>query len=196
MLTLDDVRLLYQNDVAHDFEHVLRVWANAERIGQAEGARLDILRVAVLLHDIARIDQERHGLDHAIEGARQARNILSQADYPPDFIEAVCQAIETHRYRIKKPPKTLEAKILYDADKLDSLGAIGLARAFAYSGHVQRALWLADDQKISTRQHLQEKLIKVKETLFTETARQIAMERHQFMEQFVAQISAEIKGER
>jgi len=195
MLSINTVRPLYQNDSAHNFDHVLRVLATAERIGQIEGANMPILRTAVLLHDIARAEQERTGKEHAAEGARQAREILR--DYPPEFIDAVAHAIATHRFRVDTPPSTLEAKILYDADKLDSIGAVGMARAFAYGGHHNQPLWVEDNQGVhTTLQEYRHKLVKLKDKLFTDTARQIAMGRHQFMIQFVEQMSAEVEGHR
>jgi uncharacterized protein len=188
---------LYRNDAAHDFDHILRVLANAERIGAAEGASMEILRTATLLHDIGRAEQTRTGIDHAETGARQAGELLHQAGQPDDFIVAVCQAIATHRFRTGNAPQSLEAKILYDADKLDSIGAVGVARAFAYSGHHQRPLWCQDETGgHSALQEFRQKLVKIKEKLFTRTAREIAQERHQFMVNFFEQMTAEVAGDR
>ena len=196
MLTSEQACTFYHNDSAHDFDHVLRVLANAEHIGRIERADMHILRTATLLHDIARADQNRTGQDHAAEGARRAQAILTEVGQSPDFVEAVCHAIATHRFRIDNLPQTLEAKILYDADKLDSIGAIGVARAFAYGGYLNRPLWTEDDSHEHTAlQEFRVKLSKVKDSLFTETARQMAQERHLFMTQFFEQMAREIKGE-
>jgi len=196
MITVEQARSVYHNDSAHDFDHVLRVLANAEHIGRIEGANIDILRTATLLHDIARADQNQTRQDHATEGARRARIMLTEAGQPAEFIEAVCHAIATHRFRADNPPKSLEAQILYDADKLDSIGAIGVARAFAYSGHVSRPLWAEDEGNVHTAlQEFRTKLTRVKDSLFTETARQIAQGRHKFMTQFFEQMAHEIRGE-
>ncbi|MDM8529992.1 HD domain-containing protein [Anaerolineales bacterium HSG25] len=196
MLTIDQAKPLYKNDAAHDFDHILRVLANAQQIGQAENADMAILQTAVLLHDIARADQERTGEDHAVIGAQRAKQILTDLNYKPDFIQAVYHAIVTHRFRIDAPPTTLEAKILYDADKLDSIGAIGMARVFAYSGHANRSLWRDNTDEHTALQEYQHKLVKIKDSLFTVTARQIAIGRHRFMAEFVEQIIAEIQGVR
>ena len=197
MLTTDQAATLYQNDSAHDFDHVLRVLANAQHIGATEDANMDILRTAVLLHDIARANQYRTGKDHAAEGARLAREILEEAGQPDAFIEAVCHAIAAHRFRVNNPPKTLEAKILYDADKLDSIGAVGIARAFAFGGYKNRPLWREDGDDVhTTLQEFRVKLVKVKDTLFTHTARQIAQERHIYMVGFFEQMAAEVAGEK
>jgi uncharacterized protein len=158
---------------------------------------MDVLRTATLLHDIARADQERTGQDHAAEGARRAQQLVSEAGGAPDFIEAVCHAIAAHRFRVDYPPQSLEAKILYDADKLDSIGAIGVARAFAYGGRVNRPLWAEDETNLHTAlQEFRVKLSKVKDRLFTATARQIAQRRHHFMVQFFEQMAEEIEGAR
>ncbi len=195
MLTPEQARPLYQNDAAHNFDHVLRVLATAERIGAKEGANLEILRTAALLHDIARAEQGRTGKDHAVEGSRLAREILKQAGEQEEFIKAVCHAVATHRFRGRNAPKTLEAKILYDADKLDAIGAVGVARAFAYGGHKNRPLWRDDDSgERTTLQEFRVKLCKVKDKLFTPTARKIADRRHQYMVDFFEQITAEITG--
>lgn len=197
MLTIEQARAYYTNDSAHDFDHVLRVLANAEHIGQIEGANMEVLRTATLLHDIARADQNRTGQDHATEGARRAEEILSQTGYPPPFVVAACHAIAAHRFRVDHPPQTLEAKILYDADKLDSIGAIGVARAFAYGGHINRPLWAEDDSGEHTAlQEFRFKLSKIKDGLFTSAARQMAQERHAYMVQFFEQMAKEVQGVR
>lgn len=197
MLTIEQARTYYANDSAHDFDHVLRVLATAEHIGQLERADLEVLRTATLLHDIARADQNRTGLDHAAEGARRAEVILTQAGCPASFVTAVCHAIAAHRFRVEHLPQTLEAKILYDADKLDSIGAIGVARAFAYGGHINRPLWVEDDSREHTAlQEFRFKLSKIKDGLFTGAARRMAQARHVYMVQFFEQMAQEIQGER
>lgn len=195
-ISIEQARNYYENDSAHDFDHVLRVWANAQKIAAAEaGVDLAVLRTAVLLHDIARADQQRTGKDHAVEGARRAREIL--ADEPPAFVQAVSDAIASHRFRVEKPPQSIEAKILYDADKLDSIGAVGVARAFAYSGYRGERLWAEDDEGIHTAfQEFKVKLSKLKNKLLTPSAQKIAEQRHQFMIAFFEQMAAEVRGER
>jgi len=197
LLTPEQVAPLYRADAAHDFDHVLRVLANAERIGRAEKADMGVLRTATLLHDIARADQRRTGVDHAAEGARRARTMLTQAGHPTEFVEAVCHAIAAHRFRNELAPQTLEAKILYDADKLDSIGAVGIARVFAYGGHLNRPLYREDDSGEHTAlQEFRVKLSKIKERLFTRTAQKIAEERHHFMVAYFDQLAAEVAGQR
>jgi uncharacterized protein len=196
MLTINQARALYEaaGDSTHDFDHVLRVYHLAARIGQAEGADMTVLGTATLLHDIARPDQDSGRVsDHAIEGARRSQEILD--GQPREFVKAVAHAIETHRFRADRPPQTLEAEILYDADKLDAIGAVGIARAFAYGAHRGQRLWAEPDASEHTAmKEFAVKLSKVKGTLFTKTARAIARERHNFMVEFFERMAAEVAG--
>ncbi|MBN1811012.1 MAG: HD domain-containing protein [Anaerolineae bacterium] len=207
MVTVDEARSYYgNNDAVHDFDHVLRVLALAERIGQAEGADMEVVRAAVLLHDVGRARADADGLDHATLGATQVREIL--AGQPPAKVEAVAHAIAAHRYRAAPEPETLEAQVLFDADKLDAIGAVGVARAFAYGGAHGQRLWVSvesvdaarwkeegDDPDAHTPIHeFVVKLSKLKSRLFTPTGHAIAEERHAFMVSFFERMDAEIQG--
>jgi uncharacterized protein len=197
-LSIDEARALYGEvvDSTHDFDHVMRVYRLAERIGQAEGADMPVLRTACLLHDIGRADQETGRVpDHAAEGARRARDLLSAR--PPQFVDAVAHAIAAHRFRGDDvQPRTLEARILYDADKLDAIGAVGIARAFCYGAHQGQPLWGPPDADTHTPvKEFAVKLSRIKDVLFTESARAIAEERHQFMVRFYQRMAAEISGQ-
>jgi uncharacterized protein len=209
MITIKEARQHYENhDAVHDFDHVLRVLALAERIGQVEGADAEIVRTAVLLHDVGRAWASAEGIDHAAVGADQAREIL--AGQPSTKVEAVVHAIAAHRFRTSPEPETLEARVVFDADKLDAIGAIGVARVFAYGGaHGQRlwapieevdaARWQAegDDHEKHTPVHeFVVKLSKLKGQLFTEAGRAIAKERHAYMTAFYARLEAEVRGKR
>ncbi len=205
MIEIEEARQYYtDSDAAHDFDHVLRVLALAERIGQAEGAALEIARAAALLHDVARAEEERTGACHARMGAKRARQIL--AIHPADKVEAVAQAIASHRFRSNDVvPQTLEAKVLYDADKLDAIGAIGIARAYALAGRRGQRLWaktpsgsLAESQSTDhTPVHeFTFKLSRLKDALFTATARQIAEDRHRYLVEFFARLEEEVHGKR
>lgn len=204
MIEIEEARQYYADtDAAHDFDHVLRVLVLAERIGQAEGAAMEIVRAATLLHDVARAEEERSGTCHARVGAERARQIL--ADHPADKVEAVAQAIASHRFHDKVVPQTLEAKVLYDADKLDAIGAIGIARAYALAGRHGQRLWaetpagsLAESQSTDyTPVHeFTFKLSRLKDTLFTATARRIAEERHRYLVEFFARLEEEVHGKR
>jgi uncharacterized protein len=209
MITVAAARHYYgEADAVHDFDHVLRVLALAERIGQAEGADLEIVRAAALLHDVAREQAQADGLDHAAFAADRAREILNGQPY--DKVEAVAHAIAAHRFRTGPEPVTLEARVLFDADKLDAIGAVGVARAFAYGGAHGQRLWASVDvvdvaRWVEEGDHPQEhtpvhefvvKLSRLKERLFTPTGRSIAEERHAYMVRFFERFDAEVRGER
>ncbi len=164
---------------SHDEGHVERVITIARYLAEKEGARLDVVLKAAELHDIARDDP-----NHAVKSAEIARELLK--DYERSFVDAVCHAIEAHSFSGKVKPRTLEAKILSDADKLDAMGAIGVARAFLYSGERGRGIG-------ETLKHFEEKLLKLKDTLYTETAKDIAKERHEFLKKFYLQIKKELE---
>lgn len=202
-LEVEQARALYQGaDSVHDFDHILRVLALAERIAQAEGADWAVVRTATLLHDWGRAEADARNMDHALYAAERARAWLTSQKAEPAFVEAVCYAIVCHRYRSGPAPATLEAQVLFDADKLDAIGAIGIARAFAYGGRAQQRLYvpLSEVRPTSPEEHTAAhefvlKLARVREVLFTPTARAIAAERHAFMESFFARLEAEIRGE-
>jgi uncharacterized protein len=208
MITIDEARAYYQGaESAHDFDHVLRVLALAERLARAEGANIEIVRAAALLHDITRADEDaRRGGDHAQTAAARARDILLARGMAPEQADAVAHAIAAHRFRGTTPPQTLEAKILFDADKLDSIGAIGIARAYAISGILNQRLWsqVAPDAMATRDQHNSShtaaaefvvKLSQVHERIYTASARPIAEERHAFMTEFFARLGREVNGE-
>lgn len=207
MITIAEARRYYEGaDAVHDFDHVLRVLALAERIAQAEGADLEIVRAAALLHDVGREQAEAQGLDHAEFAARRSREIL--AGQSPEKVAAVVQAIAAHRFRAGPAPATLEAQVLFDADKLDAIGAIGVARAFAYGGAHGQRLWVppesvdlarwqasGDDADHTPVHEFVVKLSRLKECLFTPTGRAIAEERHAYMAAFYARLEAEVRGQ-
>lgn len=193
-------RQLYDGaGAAHAFDHVLRVLRLAERIAKEEGADLAVVRMATLLHDVARDEPEHH-----LRGAARARELL--AEHPPAFVEAVAHAIEAHRFRAGPAPTTLEAQCLHDADKLDAIGAIGVGRAFAYAGRQGERLWTTPVDQIDfaspppptldyTPGHeFVYKLAQLKEKLYTNAARRIAAERHEFMAAFFRRLDAEAQG--
>ena len=136
MLTLERAREWYpQRDPVHGFDHIQRVYLMAERLAKAEGADLEIVSAAALLHDIEGshpAGDERH--NHHQQSADIAAEILREEGWPPERIAAVQHCIRAHRYRDnREPPATLEAKVIFDADKLDVLGAIGVVRVLGYA---------------------------------------------------------------
>jgi uncharacterized protein len=208
-ITLELARTLYQNaDAAHAFDHALRVTRLAERLARAEGADLAIVRTAALLHDVA--DQREN---HHLAGAEQARALLSNA--PAPFIDAVAHCIESHRFSVPPEPQTIEARCLNDADKLDAIGAVGVARAIAFAATRGSRLWthplpelqqlIGPDRRRYRQQHggspdytpSHEFLCKLENlaaSMYTATARQLAQERHQTMLDFFRHLDQEALG--
>jgi len=198
-------RLYDEGDAAHDFDHVLRVMRLAVRIAEAEGADVTVVRLAALLHDVPVEAQGRAG--HHLAAARFAGELLAARGLGTERTANVVHSIEAHRFRDRSiQPQTLEAKCLYDADKLDSIGAIGVGRAFAYAGSHGSRLWRETSEQAAAAvqapagaeytpvHEYVHKLRRVLETLHTETAREIGRERHAFMQRFYARLDAEMLG--
>lgn len=182
-------RSFFEREGTHGFSHVERVFNLCLHIGKEEGADLEVLALASLLHDIARpLEDSGKVEDHALESARIARRYLRSMGYPEEKVEAVAHAIEAHRFSRGPEPETLEAKILSDADKLDAIGAVGIARVFMYSGEHGRSI---ED----SLRHFEEKILKLKNLMYTETAKRLAEERDAFTIQFMERIRREIEGE-
>ncbi len=206
-ITTEQARAYYTGaESAHDFDHILRVLALAERLARAEGADLELVHAAVLLHDIAREDEDASGKDHAELAAERAHAILLERGASRAHADAIAHCIAAHRFRGTIAPQTLEARILFDADKLDSIGAIGVARAYAVSGALNQRLWgdvapdavATRDQRNSDHTAYAEfkvKLSKIKDRLHTASARRMAEERHAYMEGFFERLGREVKGE-
>lgn len=193
----------YFEDIApsHDWYHVERVLKLCMELAEQENADQEILRLATVLHDIGRGKEDRGSIeDHAAWSAREARSILEQHGYEGGMIEDVQHCIRAHRYSNDVAPETLEAKVLSDADNLDALGAIGVARTFAYSGENHRVLvdnGFTETGDEAEREetgvdHLRGKILSLKGRMYTESARQVAEERHQFVKQFLKQIESEV----
>lgn len=209
-VSVEEARAWYGTDcdAAHDFDHALRVLRVAERIARAEGADLRIVRTAALLHDVGRAQADPVGQDHAAVGAALARAILAER-CPPHVIEVITHAIATHRFRSEARPETLEAQVLFDADKLDAIGAVGVARAFAYGGMHGQRLWVpleavdvsrwqregGDPAKHTPVHEFVVKLQWLCDALYTPTGRRLAEERHAFMVAFFRRFDAEVRGE-
>lgn len=196
----------YYRHSHHDRSHVERVYKLALRIARevSEPVDLDVLRAAVLLHDVARA-MEDEGLveDHAREGAAIARRILHELGFPPEKVEKVCRCIEAHRFRSSVKPDSVEAMILQDADRLDMLGAVGVARAFVRGGWSNTPLHdpsippkeRYDGRSETVINHFYEKILKIKDTLNTAPAKRIAEGRHRFVEEFLERFLKEWEGE-
>jgi len=203
MVTIDNARAWYpQDDPVHGFDHVLRVYELAERLARSEGANLKIVRAAALLHDAGGEDQSRSGHHHG--AAEFARRILAAQGWPEKPIQQVQHCIRSHRFRGKKQaPESLEAKILFDADKLDAIGAIGVARALAYAVLAGQPFYAPPSTRFiqsgqgepgeahSAYHEYTFKLSKLKDLLYTPTAREMAESRHSIMCEFFERLESE-----
>jgi uncharacterized protein len=197
-----------QNDPVHGFDHIQRVYRLAERLAQAEGADLEIVRAAALLHDAEGPFTGDSRSDHQYASAEFAREILTAEGWPEERIEAVQHCIRAHRFRDdREQPETIEAKVLFDADKLDAIGAIGAVRAIAYAVLDEQNLFVQPSEKfIRTgvresgephtpyHEHLF-KLSKLKWRMFTQTGKAFANERHDYLEGFFARLHAELAAD-
>lgn len=212
-ISIEEAREWYQEaDPVHDFDHVLRVYRIAERLAKAEGADLEIVRAAALLHDLKGSAPGAEGkarAEHHIASAEFAGQVLGEKGWPQECIRAVQHCIQAHRFRgDENAPETLEAQVLFDADKLDVLGAIGAARTIAYAaldGQPSYAepseQFLRTGEKEPAEPHSSYheflfKLRRVKDRMFTNSGKALAEARHAFLVDFYTQLQAEVRGER
>lgn len=203
---------------AHNMDHVLRVYNLALHLAEGENVDLDVLKASALLHDIARVkeDNDQTGqTDHAILSAEMSVPILKEVNFSAEKIKHVQDCIISHRYRTGNEPKTLEAKILFDADKLDIVGAIGIARSFVWIGRNKAKIYsdvdldnyivenlggkingrIQDKTKHSPQIEYKTKLVFLAEKLNTAKAKEVCKERLEFFENFLKRLEQEIKGE-
>lgn len=191
---------------SHGWDHVERVWNLCRRIGAEEGADLEILEAAAYLHDVGRAEECASGgtVCHAALGAGLSRRILEKEGLPEDWIRAVVRCVEAHRFRGSGPrPESLEAKVLFDADKLDSIGAVGIGRAFLFAGEVGARLHSSEADLANAKPYSREdtayrefrvKLLYVRDRMLTATGWRIAEGRHRFMVAFFRRLEAEVAG--
>jgi uncharacterized protein len=192
---------------SHAWDHTLRVSRLCEHIGRAEGVDMDVLLVAAYLHDIGRCQQDRSNgaFCHARKGTRMAAPILKNLPLSENQRQNILHCIGTHRFRGKHAPVTPEAKVLFDADKLDAIGAVGVARAFLFAGEVGARLHSPEADLEATEPYsiddtgyreFKVKLCKIKDRMMTPAGRKLAAERHAFMEEFFKRFLEEYGGER
>jgi uncharacterized protein len=183
----------------HDWHHIRRVWLLARQIAAKEGADQDVVELAALLHDIA--DWKFHGGDDS-KGPQEAERLLKQEGASQPLIDQVVDIVATVSFKgagVASAMKTLEGKCVQDADRLDAIGAIGIARCFAYGGHAGRLMHDPEvppvlhataeaykSAKGPSLNHFYEKLFLLKDRMNTATGRAMAEERHRYMEDFVA----------
>ena len=190
----------------HDFDHTLRVLRNAEKLAsETPQADLQIIRLAALLHDIARPEEmsAKGRICHARKGAEFCASELKKYDFPQAMIEKICACIQSHRFRGDGPqPQSLEAEIIYDADKLDSIGAVGIGRAFHFAGRENARVHNSSEEALNSEPYSREdsayreylvKLRHVPDKMLTAAGKRHAAARAEFMHEFFEQIEKEIK---
>lgn len=211
MNTIEKCELLVKDiynqfDASHDFQHIERVRKNAQIISQEEGAvRTDLIELAVLLHDVSDVKYS------GSEGKAKENAILDELGLPLSDRQEIVEIIESVSFSggHEKEAKTIEAKIVRDADRLDAIGAVGIARTFAYGGAKGRKLYDWSEaarmnmseseyrsQETSSVTHFYEKLLLLKDLMVTETGKKLAKQRHEFMLAFIDQLKIETSEEK
>ncbi len=203
------VRDKFTNDTSgHDWYHMERVWKMARQLGEAEGADLFIVELAALLHDWA---DWKFSADQS-KDTEEMKQLLRNHGATEDQIGNICEIIENVSFKgleKRSTQSTLEGKVVQDADRLDAIGAIAIARVFAYGGHKGRPIYdpsiplnvtLTNEQYLKNERsglaHFFDKLLHLKDQINTESAKKIAEERHRYMEEYVERFLAEWDGKR
>jgi len=210
-------KLVSNKDSAHNIDHIMRTYNLAMELAKRQKVDLKIIKIAVLLHDIGVTkEQEDHSgkTDHSIESAKMAKPFLQKLGLSKDKIDHILDCIISHRYRATIKPSTLEAKIVFDADKVEALGAIGVARAFVWIGRNNGQIYkkenlnkyikeniygskngrIKDKTKHSPQLDWELKGKHIASLLYTKKARQIAKRRSKFQENFLKELEKEVRG--
>lgn len=211
-VVLNDIREIAKGHFSsargsHDWEHTLRVCRLCERIGSAEGVDMEVLLIAAYLHDIGRASQDASNgaVCHAQKGAKMAESIVDKLFLSEKQKKNIIHCIRSHRFRGNHRPETKEAKVLFDGDKLDAIGAVGVARAFLFAGEVGARLHNPNMDIENTSSYsiddtgyreYKVKLCKIRDRILTKEGRKLADERHTFMEEFFNRFLKEHGGER
>jgi len=191
---------------SHAWEHTQRVYQLCRHIGAVEGADMEVLLMAASLHDIGRVYQDNSDgkVCHAEKGVELARPIIEPLPIAGDRKNNVLHCIQAHRFRKPPMPETAEARVLFDADKLDAIGAVGVARAYLFAGEVGARLHNPDVDVENTRPYTSEdtgyrefkvKLSKIKDGMQTREGGRMAAARHAFMTAFFERLQAEHRGD-
>ncbi len=191
-----------QQDGSHDLSHIHRVWVNAQRIQRVEGGDLQVLLAATLLHDCVAVEKNSPLRGQASTlSANKAASILADLGWPSQRIEQVAHAVKAHSFSAGFEPRTREARILQDSDRLDALGAVGIARCFYTAGRMGSALYDFENPAAQGREyrdtlyaieHFQTKLLKLASGFTTGEGARLAAERHARLEVFLADFMDEV----
>lgn len=197
-----EVEGMMDNDSAHDFEHIMRVCKNAEKICKKEKANKKLVLSAALLHDIVSYPKsDSRSKQSSIESAQKSKKILKKLSFSEDEIRIISDAIRDHSFSQNKTPRTLEGKILQDADRLDAIGAIGIARVFATGGSLKRPFYNIDDpfcknrnpdDKAWTVDHFFQKLLKLESLMNTKSGKLEAKKRTKILKEYLKFLKQEI----
>ncbi len=200
----NEVKKRIENDPAHDFEHTIRVYKNAKKICKKEKANEKLVLSAALLHDIVSYPKsDKRSKTSSIKSATKSKQILEKLDFSKEEIAIISDAIRDHSFSQNKIPKTLEGKILQDADRLDALGAIGIARVFATGGSLKRPFYNIHDpfckkripnDKTWTVDHFFAKLLKLESLMNTKSGKVEAKKRTKIIKEFLNQLKQEISN--
>ncbi|MBT8251902.1 MAG: HD domain-containing protein [Nitrosopumilus sp.] len=198
----DEVKKIIKNDPAHDYEHIMRVYKNAKKICKKERANEKLVLSAALLHDLVSYPKsDKRSKLSSIESAKKSQSILKKYNFSHEEIMIISDAIRDHSFSQKKIPNTIEGKILQDADRLDALGAIGIARVFATSGSLKRPFYDIDDpfckkrnpdDKIWAVDHFYKKLLTLESLMNTKSGKAEAKKRTEILKEFLKQLKDEI----
>ncbi len=196
------VRQRMKNDPSHDFNHIMRVYKNAQKLCKKEKANEKLVLSAVLLHDVVSYPKsDKRSMISSLKSAEEAKKILKKLDYAPEEIQIVSNAIRDHSFSRGKKPETLEGKILQDADRLDAIGAIGIARVFAVGGSEKRPFYNNEDPFCKTRtpddktwtlDHFYNKLLKLESLMNTKSAKIEAKKRTNVLKDFLSELKKEL----
>ena len=200
------VKEKFENEYSgHDWFHTLRVFRTATRIAEAEGADVETVQLAALLHDV----DDRKLSPETYEDKANARNFLFANNVDESRIDEICRIIGEISFAENCVPSTLEGKCVQDADRLDAIGAVGIARAFAYGGNHNRLMYHPDiapnldmskeeyvKSNSTTVNHFYEKLFKLTDMMNTDTAKSISKERDAYMKAFIAEFLDEWEGKK
>jgi len=196
------IDLDYGSDPAHDLAHFRRVVATAKRLAQEEGARLDVVIPAAWFHDFVNVPKNDPRRSQASKlSAEAACNYLREVDYPEEHLDDIYHAIEAHSFSAQIEPRTVEASVVQDADRLDGLGAIGIARCFSVAGLLKRRIYDLDDpfalereldDLVYTIDHFYVKLFKTAGTLKSRAGRAEGVRRAHLMKDFLLELAREV----
>ncbi|MCK4565770.1 MAG: HD domain-containing protein [Candidatus Thorarchaeota archaeon] len=181
-------KLSGSNSGAHTFDHTMRVYTLSLQIGEGLPVSIRVLQAAALLHDVGRPRESETGQSHSILSGEMSKPLLQELEYTESEIEQILDAIRTHRFSEGIEPNSIEGKILSDADKLDAMGAIGVYRAIAQAASKGKGM-------NGFLKHADEKLLKLKDLMYTEPGKQLATKRHEVLQKFVDALREEIREE-